>query len=184
MIRIGVTGHRILTETEKLEQGIDIGLSQIERSFPGPFTLISSLAEGADQLVTQRALDRWQDCQLIVPLPLPISAYQANFITPESLDAFNRLFSAADEVLPPPETDDHPEAYLLTGQSMLEKLDILIAVWDGQPAQGIGGTGNLVELARRMEIPLVWIHAGNRQPGTEIPTSLGTEQGQVSFEGI
>ncbi len=184
MIRIGVTGHRILTEIEKLEQGIDIGFSRIERSFPGPFTLISSLAEGADQLVAQRALDRWHDCQLIVPLPLPISAYQANFTTPESLANFNHLISTANEILPPPQTDDLPKAYLLTGQSMLERIDILIAVWDGQPAQGIGGTGNLVELARRIGIPLVWVHAGNRQPGTEIPTSLGAEQGQVSFEGI
>jgi len=31
-------------------------------------------------------------------------------------------------------------------------------------------------------VPLAWVHAGNRKPGTNQATSLGEKQGKVSFE--
>jgi hypothetical protein len=55
-------------------------------------------------------------------------------------------------------------------------------VWDGQGAQGQGGTGGIVAEARKCGLPIAWVHAGNRRPGTLEPTSLGAEQGEVSFE--
>lgn len=41
---------------------------------------------------------------------------------------------------------------------MLELADALVAVWDGQPAKDQGGTGMVVEQARRLGKPmhLVW----------------------------
>ncbi|MBG0788230.1 MAG: VWA domain-containing protein [Anaerolineaceae bacterium] len=184
MTRIGVTGHRILAEIDKINQGIDISLNKIEESLPAPFTIISSLAEGADQLVAERALKQWPECSLFVPLPLPIPIYQEQFSNAEVLATFNQLLSAADEISSPPETKDLPDAYLQAGQEMLEMSDVLIAIWDGEPAQGTGGTGDIVVLARERGIPLVWIHAGNRQPETNKRTSLGADQGKVSFEGF
>ncbi len=184
MTRIGVTGHRILAEFEKINQGIDIGFNKIEECLPAPFSIVSSLAEGADQLVAERALKRWPDCRLTILLPLPAPIYQVQFTNPEALATFNQLLSAADEIMSPPEAKDLPDAYLQAGQVMLEMSDVIIAIWDGEPAQGIGGTGNIVALARERGIPLVWIHAGNRRPGTDQPTSLGQKQGMVSFEGL
>ena len=184
MSRIGITGHRFLSEIEKINQGIDIGLTKIETTFPGPLTIISSLSEGADQRVVQRALQRWPDCHLIVPLPLSAKVYQDQFTTRESREVFTQFFPLAEKILPPPEAPNFPEAYRLAGEAMLEMSDVLIAVWDGLPAQGLGGTGNIVALARERGTPLVWIHAGNRRPGTNLPTSLGSEQGIVSFEGF
>ncbi|QRN82079.1 hypothetical protein JR338_06395 [Chloroflexota bacterium] len=184
MTRIGVTGHRILAEIGKLNQAIDIGLIKIEECLPAPFAIVSSLAEGTDQLVAERALTRWPDCSLIVPLPLPTPIYQSQFTNQDALATFNQLLSAADEIMSPPEAKDLPDAYLQAGQVMLEMSDVIIAIWDGEPAQGIGGTENIVALARERGISLVWIHAGNRRPGTDKPTSLGHEQGQVSFEGL
>lgn len=184
MTRIGVTGHRILAEIEKINQGIEFGLNKIEESLPAPFAIVSSLAEGADQMVAERALTRWPDCSLIVPLPLPTPIYQTQFTNPEALVTFNQLLSAADEIISPPEAKDLPDAYLQAGQVMLEMSDVIIAIWDGAPAQGIGGTENIVGLARERGIPLVWIHAGNRQPGTDKRTNLGADQGKVSIEGF
>lgn len=57
-----------------------------------------------------------------------------------------------------------------------------IAVWDGQEAQGQGGTAAIVAQARQRGLPLAWIRAGNRRPGTQEPMILGEEQGKVSFE--
>lgn len=42
---------------------------------------------------------------------------------------------------------------------MLDASDVLVAVWDGEPAQGLGGTAEIVELARHLKKPLLWIYA-------------------------
>ena len=59
---------------------------------------------------------------------------------------------------------------------------MLIALWDGQAAQGQGGTGEIVAEARQLALPIAWVHCGNRKPGTQEPLSLGAEQGLVTFE--
>ena len=44
-----------------------------------------------------------------------------------------------------------------------------------------GSAGTLLARARERDLPIAWVHAGNRKPGTNEPTSLGTEQGMVTF---
>ena len=69
MIRIGVTGHRVLTDVERIEDGIEAALRRIEHRFPGELlTVISALAEGADRLVAYHILER-PGARLIVSLP-------------------------------------------------------------------------------------------------------------------
>ena len=67
---------------------------------------------------------------------------------------------------------------------MLNHCDVLITVWDGQGAQGVGGTGGIVAEARKKNMPIAWVHAGNRKPGTEEATSLGEGQGMVLYENF
>jgi hypothetical protein len=69
-------------------------------------------------------------------------------------------------------------------QFILDHGSCLVAAWDGQPAQGRAGTGELVCLVRQRKLPLIWIRAGNRLPGTETPISLVAEQGEVSVENL
>jgi hypothetical protein len=42
----------------------------------------------------------------------------------------------------------------------------------------------IVDEARQNGLPIAWIHAGNRVPGTHEPTSLGEEQGKITFERL
>jgi len=42
---------------------------------------------------------------------------------------------------------------------MVDVSDVIIAVWDGNEARGLGGTADVVELTRRREMPLIWIHS-------------------------
>ncbi len=74
------------------------------------------------------------------------------------------------------------EAYLAAGSYVLEHCDVLVALWDGVRAQGKGGTGEIVDLARQRKLPLAWIRAGNKKPGTRTPTSLGPDQGTIIYE--
>ena len=184
MIAIGVTGHRILTELDKINAGVDEALRRIEQAFPGqPLTVISSLAEGADRLVVHQVLAR-PKARLEVPLPLPKADYLTDFASAESKTEFLSLLDQADEVIELPPAPARNEAYEAAGNYVLDHCDVLIAIWDGQGAQGQGGTGAIVARARQRRLPVAWIHAGNRKPGTQEPTSLGPDQGKVTFENF
>jgi hypothetical protein len=182
MVVIGVTGHRILMELEKIQAGADDALCRIAQTFPGqPWTVLSALAEGADRLVVQRVLARGQ-ARLVVVLPLPTHEYLADFAAPASRQEFLTLLDRAEEVIALPPAPTRNAAYEAAGRYVLEHCDVLLAIWDGQQAQGQGGTGGIVAQARQRHLPLAWVHAGNRKPGTQEPTSLGAEQGLVTFE--
>jgi len=179
---VGVTGHRFLADPERLTAGVEAALRRIEQAFPnGPLTVISALAEGADRLVARRFLAR-PEAHLVVPLPLPQSDYMADFESPASREEFLDLLAQAEKVVRLPPASNRDQAYAAAGRYVLDHCDVLIAIWDGKPAQGLAGTSEIVALARARRLPLAWIHAGNRLPGTNIPTSLGTEQGKVTFE--
>jgi hypothetical protein len=182
MVAIGVIGHRALAELDRINAGVAEALHHIEEAFPGqPLTVISSLAEGADRLVVHQALAR-SEVRLVVPLPLPKSDYLADFVSAESKAEFLSLLDQAAEVIELPPALTRNEAYEAASNYVLEHCDTLIAIWDGQGPQGQGGTGAIVVRARRRGLPIAWVHAGNRHPETQEPTSLGAEQGTVTFE--
>jgi hypothetical protein len=47
---------------------------------------------------------------------------------------------------------------------MLDDVDQLIAVWDGGPARGLGGTAEIVQLARRhgLTVHVLWPEGARR----------------------
>jgi hypothetical protein len=185
MIFIGVSGHRFLTEVDKLRAGIDRALTRIDLSFPGEaWSVISSLAEGADRLAVERILMLRPSTRLSAALPLPVDEYQRDFTTDESKKEFRHWLALSSEVIQMPAAASRDEAYWAAGEYLLGHSQVLLAVWDGQGAQGKGGTGEMVAAARQRGLPIAWVHAGNRKPGTNEPTSLGEEQGEVSFEGL
>ena len=184
MITIGVTGHRFLVEVDKITAGIDQTLDHIEKSFgDSSFQVISALAEGSDRLVVRRVL-RHQGAQLVVLLPLPQTDYITDFKAPESSSEFLELLDQAEEVLTLLPAPTREESYASAGYYLLDHCQVLIAIWDGQKTQGIGGTGEIAAAARRRKLPLAWIQAGNRVPGTEESTSLGDSQGRVIYENF
>jgi hypothetical protein len=185
MVAIGVTGHRVLAERERVEAGVDEALRRIAERFPRqPVTVVSSLAEGADRLVVRRAMARPGGARLVVPLPLPAADYEADFGSEESKAEFHALLERADEVVELPRAPTRTAAYAAAGEYVLRRADALLAVWDGRPAQGEAGTGAIVALARARGLPIARVHAGNRRPGTLEPTTLGAAQGTVTYEGL
>jgi hypothetical protein len=178
-LTIGVTGHRFLAEVDKVSAGIDRALARIEASFASQqWTVLSALADGADQLVTRRVLARCL-AELTALLPMPLSEYLADI---RSSGSFQELLAQAARVIELPEAETHDRAYAALGRYIAAHCDLLLAVWDGRLAQGPGGTSEIVSLVRAAGKPLAWVHAGNRVPGTEEPTTLGAEQGRVTLE--
>jgi hypothetical protein len=184
IVALGITGHRYLIEMDKVMAGVDRALQRILWTFPDSnFRVLSSLAEGADRILTKRLL-LIPNSSLWVPLPLPEEEYQKDFETSKSKEEFIHLLGKAERVINLPVTETREEGYLAAGKFVLENSDCLLAIWDGKPAQGAAGTAEIVTMARERGLPLAWVHAGNRNPGTNIPTSLGPEQGKVTFEHL
>ena len=182
MVAVGVTGHRLLAELDKIARGVDEALRRIQEAFQRqPLTVVSPLAEGADRLVVHRVLAR-SKARLVVPLPLPQSDYMTDFESAESREEFLSLLTQADEVIALPPAPTRDEAYAAAGLYVVDHCDVLVAIWDGQDAQGPGGTGDIVAEARERGLPLAWIRAGKQKLVTREPTTLGQEQGKVSFE--
>ena len=117
-------------------------------------------------------------------LPLERDDYETDFDDASSRREFGELLARADEVAQIPAQPSRNDAYEAGGLAVLDRSDVLVAVWDGQGAQGQGGTGGIVAEARRRNLPIAWVHAGNRPPGTGAPTSLGPEQGAVTYERL
>lgn len=190
VLHIGITGHRTLSEVEKVQAGVERALAAIEHRFAGrPLRLVSPLAEGADRLVA-RLLLRRRGARLIVPLPVPHAEYLKDFARGEpersigSREEFENLLDRAESVFEMPPSPSRGKAYEKVAEYILATCDVLIAVWDGQGAQGVGGTAKVVSLARARGLPIAWIHATRRTPGAAEPAVVDEGQENVTFENF
>jgi hypothetical protein len=125
--------------------------------------VVSALAEGADLWVTDEALKLGYELQC--PLPFSREDYAEDFVDPASRQEFRDILRRASAVF---ELDGeiHREqgvrkpadaAYEAVGSAVLNQTDLLVAVWDGKPAQGRGGTATVVEQALIRGVPVVWV---------------------------
>lgn len=132
-------------------------------SYPPRFTLVSPLASGADQLAARLALERGWELQAV--LPMAPDAYAE--LDPPAAEALPGLLEASRCVLELPcDADDPVEAFVLTGRATVAHCDLLIAVWDGLPARGRGGTAETVNAALVRGTPVLHIPVGALAPET------------------
>jgi hypothetical protein len=181
-MQIGVTGHR---QPPKLPNdalvpvrgSVAAIIAALDTLCPTRRRAVSSLAEGADCIVAEAALAAgWQ---LSAILPFAQAEYERDFATPGSLAVFRQLLKKTDAVVQLPGlTSDHPRAYEAAGLAMLENLDLLIAIWDGKPAAGTGGSADIVAAALERHIPVAWINPVS--PG-DIRLSNSLRQSSGSF---
>jgi len=146
-IVLAVTGHRAIPmqDEEALCKAVKSELNLISKSNPhSPCILISALAEGADRLVANCALDLgWQLCSV---LPLTQDDYETDFRDDESVAEFRELLtrSAWVRVI---EQKHHlrPACYHELGLWLSQQAQVLIALWDGEQANGPGGTAEVIQ---------------------------------------
>ena len=125
--------------------------------------LLSPLAEGADRLVAKAAL--LSGYRLEVAMPFAQAEYEQDF-DPEGVTEFRALLDQARDgpgdrrvlAIDGPQADGREKGYEAVGRFVLRNCDLLIAVWDGQPASGRGGTAEVVRSAVAMGVPVWWIN--------------------------
>ena len=151
-MRIGLTGHQNIPPQalEYVTRGIDKVLDNFEDDLVG----ISSLAAGADQLFASLVLGRGGRLELVSPC----RRYEKTFSHPEDLRNFRKLLERAASVETLTFEEPSEEAYLAAGCRVVDLSEMLLAVWDGQPARGKGGTADIVAYARcrATRVEIVW----------------------------
>jgi hypothetical protein len=159
LLRVGVTGHRSVDDVAEVTRCVDTALDDALAA-AGATTLEvwTSLAEGSDRLVADRVLAR-PDSRAVVVLPLAAEQYRTDFDTSDSVAEFDRLLAAARlvEVTGPDGSGTRESAYERAGHAVIDGCDVLLALWDGQPSRGRGGTAEIVAEARRRGRPVVVI---------------------------
>ncbi len=152
---IGVTGHRHLRGGAKfVVTTLQRVLARLRQAHPEDLVALSALAEGADTCFAEEAL------ALSIPLEavIPFEGYSEDFPPGLARERFERLLAQACAVHRLPYNARSDEAYLAAGLWITDHSDLLIAVWDEQPARGKGGTGDVVQYARSIGRPLVLIN--------------------------
>jgi hypothetical protein len=161
-LRIGVSGHRgppkLPAESETpLRATIDRIFAAAAAAAPAKdIAVVSSLAEGADRIAAEAGLA--SGFALVVVLPFGRTEYARDFAAETSRAAYAGLLERAASVI---ELDgraaDRPHAYEAVGFAMLARIDLLIAIWDGDQAAGRGGTAEIVGGALAKALPVIWI---------------------------
>ncbi len=167
---VGIVGHRtdriedwaaVRARIDEVLGKVQAALDEIEEDplFDAgrhPLRLVSALAEGSDRIAAQAALDLGQVLEVI--LPFEPEEYEKDFADQAAIDDFRNLLSRASAVIT---LDGHntgrPHAYEACGFTMLDNCDLLIAVWDGQPGRGRGGTREMLSEAARRCMPVAVI---------------------------
>jgi hypothetical protein len=155
--------------------GLRAALSDILRQTPG-ILLLTALATGADTWAVEEAKALGIPWVVVLPLPYELygddfcAAAEGSSALPSGSqswdETFRRLVAEAeyyfelplvagrcsemsrDREKPVTEAARQRRAaqYALAGRYIVERSDTLLAVWDGAPARGTGGTGDLVAL--------------------------------------
>ena len=170
---VGFTGHRpgkspgrspqeLAACEESLKSTLEL-LQDKAESAGGRVDLFVSLAAGSDLLVASVAESLGMVIHVI--LPMPEDEFANDFAgDSESWNLARRFIEKAKD---PNErgtfrvvTGDtqRPQCYHETNIQMIQSSDVLIAVWNNLPAEGLGGTEEVIAQAERHHLPIIKIN--------------------------
>lgn len=159
--KIGVTGHRQFEDAAVLPW-VEMSIYDKLSGYPGIYG-ITSLAKGADQIFARTVLQLGGTLEAV----LPFAGYGETFDDAEELAGFRELIGRCSKVTTLEFAGSKDQSYLAAGQYVADLSDLLIAVWDGKPAAGVGGTGDVVLYAKRQGKKVYQINPSHRT-GCEI----------------
>ncbi|MFD8697829.1 hypothetical protein [Kitasatospora purpeofusca] len=112
-------------------------------------TVVSCIADGPDAWLAELALDRGARLEVVVPA----QRYREGL--PEwHHPVYDRLLRDASEQHRTGRVESDEAAHMAGSELLVGRVDRLIAVWDGLPARGFGGTADVVAHARRLGVPV------------------------------
>ena len=97
--------------------------------------------------------------------PFPLEEYRKDFAETSDLAEFEELRTQAVQLIeldaPASPPEQRRKGYRRAGRAVVDSCEILIAIWDGKPADGEGGTADIVDYALEQERLVLWIDSDN-----------------------
>ena len=163
-MKVGITGHQNIGSAADVEW-VRRSLARVLGS-PAVTRGLTSLAAGADQLFAQVL------CELTKPYTavVPSAGYETAFGSPEDRQAYERLLVRSDDRVTLPFARPSEEAFFAAGKKIVDRCDYMVAVWDGQPAKGLGGTADVVHYAQQQGKRVIHLNPAARTVSELIPS--------------
>lgn len=201
VLRFGITGHRsprlarehhgavkqacsdIFSRAKALLEQIHLQHRSVFSEQEPEARLISALAEGADTLAAEAAIDEGLTLSVCYPFAAP--DYAEDFAPGE----WHRAEQLAERAVSTLSLVDHSRgdkgAYEAIGRLALAQSDILIAIWDGDAARGRGGTTEVVATAVAAHLPVIHINPDGSHPPVLLWSGLHDEiPDRPSIDGV
>ncbi|WP_341715789.1 hypothetical protein QQG74_17230 [Micromonospora sp. FIMYZ51] len=159
-LRVGITGHIHLTPaTERLVA--DALRAELRRLSDRPVHGVTCLAAGTDQIFARTVLAAGGSYEVVLPAP----DYR-NTIDPAHRAEFDELLGRATHVVHTGHRSSGTAAYVAANRELLNRVQRLVAVWDGEPGCHAASTDRTVQLARQRAIPttILWPADARRAP--------------------
>jgi hypothetical protein len=156
---IGCTGHQALSPSTVI--AVRLAITEILASHASEtLTGLTNLAVGSDQIFARAVLAVGGRLHVVIPS----ANYATTFSSPDEQDAFSYLLGVAGESTQLPYPDSTEEAFMAGGRAVVDGCDLLLAVWDGKPAAGLGGTADVVTYARQQGtlVQVIWPKGASR----------------------
>lgn len=157
-MRLGITGHRGLPdETAKMIRSAL--LEEVQRHDPGGLVGVSCIADGPDAWFARAVLDHGGRIEVVIPA----ATYRDGLPVEHHAD-YDALLHAATETHQTGLAESDSQAHMAGSEILVGLVDELLAVWDGQPARGYGGTADVVDYAERTGVPVrvLWPDGASR----------------------
>jgi hypothetical protein len=158
MARLGVTGHQHLPP--RTVELVEAALRELLEPYDaGDLIGVTCLADGADQLFARAVLARGGVLEVVIP-----AVRYRDGLRPEAWPSYDELLDRAQQVEHLAFEASTEEAHLAAGQAVVDRSDLVVAVWDGAPARGLGGTADVVTYARKHGVPvtIIWPEGASR----------------------
>jgi hypothetical protein len=156
VLAIGFTGHRRLPDEAKSRKLICEFLREQKATSSGIVYGVSSAAAGGDLLFAESCIEL--EIPLRVLLPLPQEYFRKDFDTATWLRA-EQVLSKAISVEVTGNYELREEEYYECGIETVQQSQLMIALWDGEPSRGMGGTQEIIDFAAKMGTPVIWFHS-------------------------
>lgn len=118
----------------------------------------SSLAVGADQVFAETALVHGGGHVAVIP---SYETYHTYF-DGSDLDEYYRLLGRSKRVIKVSGKTDEV-AFRKAGERVVRAADLMILVWDGEPARGEGGSGDIAAYAEKKRTKMILLNPITRQ---------------------
>jgi hypothetical protein len=155
-MKAGITGHQDLGPPE-VALWIAGSIARLIDRYRVTYGL-TCLARGADQMFAVLLVEK----RIPFTAVIPCRSYERTFHTKRSLEDFRHLSNLATNIISLSFDSPSEMAFFEAGKFVAMDSEILFAVWNGKTAKGLGGTADVVNVAKRNDKHVVRIDPATR----------------------